>query len=144
MDLATLKPTTRKKLKRVGRGNGSGKGKTCGRGHKGQQARSGGGVPAYFEGGQMPLYRRLPIRGFNNARFKKSYQLVSIADLARFEAGEVSATEFFAAGLISSENKPVKILGDGEIKVALKVKADKFSKSAIEKIKTQGGEIIKN
>ncbi len=142
MHLGNLKPTPRIQSKRIGRGNGSGNGKTCGRGHKGQQCRSGGGVAPWFEGGQMPLYRRLPIRGFNNARFKKSYQIVNLASLTKFESGEISAKELYAAGLIGKEDLPVKILGDGELKVALKITADKFTKKAVEKITAQGGEAI--
>ncbi len=142
MHLGNLKPTPRTQRKRIGRGNGSGNGKTCGRGHKGQQCRSGGGVAPWFEGGQMPLYRRLPIRGFNNARFKKSYQVINLASLTKFESGEISAKELYAAGLIGKEDLPIKILGDGELKVALKITADKFTKKAVEKIIAQGGEAI--
>lgn len=143
MDLQTLKPTKGKAKSRVGRGNGSGKGKTCGRGTKGQGARSGGSIHPWFEGGQMPLYRRLPIRGFNNARFTKRYQIVNLSQIASLpEDGPVNPETLYAKGLINSEYEPVKILGDGELKAAYKVSAHKFSKSAAARIATAGGESI--
>ena len=124
-----------------GRGAGSGNGKTAGRGHKGQNARSGGGVRPGFEGGQMPLYRRLPKRGFNNKRFAPAYIEVNIEDLERFEGTDVTAEALAEAGIISlpKVNDGIKILGNGELTKALNVKAKKFSSSAKEKIEKAGG-----
>ncbi|MBO4579872.1 MAG: 50S ribosomal protein L15 [Clostridiales bacterium] len=126
---------------RKGRGAGSGNGKTAGRGHKGQNARSGGGVRPGFEGGQMPLYRRLPKRGFNNKRFAPAYIEVNIEDLERFEGTEVTAASLAEAGIISlpKVNDGIKILGNGELTRALNVQAKKFSASAKEKIEKAGG-----
>ena len=126
---------------RKGRGAGSGNGKTAGRGHKGQNARSGGGVRPGFEGGQMPLYRRLPKRGFNNKRFAPAYIEVNIEDLERFEGTEVTADSLAEAGIISlpKVNDGIKILGNGELTKALNVQAKKFSASAKEKIEKAGG-----
>ncbi|MGC9043971.1 MAG: 50S ribosomal protein L15 [Myxococcota bacterium] len=125
--------------KRRGRGEGSGLGKTSGRGNKGQLSRSGGGTRVGFEGGQMPLIRRIPKRGFFNI-FKKEYAVVNLKDLSKFAANEiVDAERLYAKGLIPSKSLPVKVLGDGEINVALTVKANKFSKKAIEKITKAGG-----
>ena len=117
--------------KRKGRGAGTGNGKTAGKGHKGQKARSGGGGRPGFEGGQMPLQRRMPKRGFCNMAFAKNYQIVNLCDLGAFEDGSVvTAKELFEKGLIRKEGEPVKILGLGEITNKITVKADKFSKSA--------------
>ena len=129
--------------KRLGRGIGSGIGKTSGKGHKGQNARSGGGVRPGFEGGQMPLYRRLPIKGFTNAKFKKVYSTVNVSSLNIFEANtEVDAVKLLEAGILSKiEKDGVKILGNGELTVALKVKANKFTTQAKEKITAQGGSV---
>ena len=129
--------------KRLGRGVGSGIGKTSGKGHKGQNARSGGGVRPGFEGGQNPLYRRLPARGFSNAKFKKVYSVVNVDKLNIFEANtEVDAAKLLESGILSKiEKDGVKILGNGEITVALKVKAEKFTTSAKEKIIAQGGSV---
>ena len=115
--------------KRLGRGIGSGIGKTSGKGHKGQNARSGGGVRPGFEGGQMPLYRRLPIKGFTNAKFKKVYSTVNVSALNIFEANtEVDAAKLLEAGILSQiEKDGVKILGNGELTVSLKVVANKFT-----------------
>lgn len=126
---------------RVGRGIGSGLGKTAGKGHKGQNARSGGGVRPGFEGGQMPLYRRIPSRGFNNANFGKVYSTVNVDKLNVFEAGSVvDACALLEKGILSKVEKDgVKILGNGELKVALTVKANKFTATASEKIKAMGG-----
>ncbi len=140
-DLSNLQaaPGSKKKARRIGRGEGSGAGKTAGRGAKGQKSRSGGSIPAWFEGGQMPIYRRLPKRGFKN-RFRTEFEIVNVADLAKFEAGAVvDAAALEEKGLIRSAKSLVKILGDGEITLALTVKADKASKSAIEKIEKAGG-----
>lgn len=126
--------------KRKGRGAGTGNGKTAGKGHKGQKARSGGGVRPGFEGGQMPLQRRMPKRGFCNMAFAKNYQIVNLCDLGAFEDGSVvTAKELREKGLIRKESEPVKILGLGEITNKITVKADKFSKSASEKIEAAGG-----
>ena len=129
--------------KRLGRGIGSGIGKTSGKGHKGQNARSGGGVRPGFEGGQMPLYRRLPIKGFTNAKFKKVYSTVNVSSLNIFEANtEVDAVKLLESGILSKiEKDGVKILGNGELKVALKVIANKFTNQAKEKITAQGGSV---
>jgi len=127
-------------VKRIGRGHGSGNGKTAGKGHKGQNARSGGGVRIGFEGGQMPLARRIPKRGFNN-RFAVRYATVNVGDLSRFVEGTVVNEELLiASGLINKiENGGIKILGNGELNVALTVQAAKFSASAAEKIEKAGG-----
>lgn len=129
--------------KRLGRGIGSGVGKTSGKGHKGQNARSGGGVRPGFEGGQNPLYRRIPIKGFTNAKFKKVYSTVNVCALNVFEKDtEVDALKLLDAGILSKiEKDGVKILGNGELTVALKVKANKFTSSAKEKILAQGGTV---
>ncbi len=128
-----------KAVKRVGRGHGSGNGKTAGKGHKGQNARSGGGVRIGFEGGQMPLARRIPKRGFNNI-FATKYAIVNVSDLDKFENDTVVDTEILkAAGLIKKEYDGVKILGNGELTKKLTVKAAKFSQSAVEKIEKAGG-----
>lgn len=131
----------RKRPKRVGRGPGSGHGKTASRGTKGQKARSGAGILLGFEGGQMPLQRRLPKRGFRNV-FKKKFALVHIRDLNRFSDGEVVDVEALRqAGLVKNVYDGVKILGDGELKVALTVRAHKFTRSAQEKIKSASGKM---
>lgn len=125
--------------KRKGRGIGSGNGKTAGKGHKGQNARSGGGVRPGFEGGQNPLYRRLPKRGFNNP-FRTEYAIVNIEDLNSFAAGtEVTPEVLLKQGIVKNPLAGIKILGNGEINVALTVKAKKFSQSAVEKIQAAGG-----
>ena len=128
-----------KAVKRVGRGHGSGNGKTAGKGHKGQNARSGGGVRIGFEGGQMPLARRIPKRGFNNI-FATKYSTVNVSDLNKFENGTVVDTELLvASGLVKKVNDGIKVLGNGELNAKLTVKAAKFSQSAIEKIEKAGG-----
>ncbi len=127
---------------RKGRGIGSGNGKTAGKGHKGQNARSGGGVRPGFEGGQMPLQRRLPKRGFSNSRFAKSYQTVNVGLLNSFEDGAVVTVEdLYAKNLVSSRTGALKILGDGELKKNLTVKAERFSESARSKIEAAGGKV---
>jgi len=141
MNLSELRPAagSRKDRKRIGRGPGSGFGKTSGKGHKGQNARSGGGVKAGFEGGQMPLQRRLPKRGFTPLT-KKVYSLVNLRQLENFESGStVDVEALIAAGMIKDVADGVKILGDGELTKSLTVKAHKFSKSAQEKIVAAGG-----
>lgn len=141
MRLDELKPTegSRFETKRVGRGIGSGTGKTSGKGHKGQNARSGGGVRPGFEGGQMPLYRRLPKRGFTNI-FAKQYVTINVEVLEKFENGtEVTAETLKEAGIISKVLDGVKILGRGEITKSLNVKVAGFTTSAKEKIEKAGG-----
>ena len=142
MKLHELTPAadSNRPVKRVGRGHGSGSGKTAGKGHKGQNARSGGGVRIGFEGGQMPLARRIPKRGFNN-RFAVRYATVNVGDLSRFVAGTVVNEELLiASGLVTKvENGGIKILGNGDLNVALTVQAAKFSASAAEKIEKAGG-----
>lgn len=143
MRIDTLQPAegSRKSVKRLGRGIGSGLGKTSGKGHKGQWARSGGGVRPGFEGGQMPLTRRVPKRGFNN-HFKKIYAVVNLSQLSGFESGAVVDFEtLYIAGLIKEVKNAIglKVLGNGEVKVALTVKANKFSKAAKEAIEKAGG-----
>ena len=125
---------------RKGRGAGSGNGKTAGKGHKGQNARSGGGVRPGFEGGQLPLYRKLPKRGFNNFRFGKVYSIVNVQTLNKFNDGDVvDAAALLAAGVINAINDGIKVLGEGEITKKLTVKAAVFSASAKEKIEAVGG-----
>ncbi len=142
MNLNELSPAegSKKKAFRVGRGHGSGNGKTSGKGHKGQNARSGGGVRPGFEGGQMPIYRRLPKRGFTNI-FAKKYTEISVSDLNGFESGAtVTAEELLNAGIIKKVCDGVKVLGNGELTVKdITVKAAKFTKSAEEKIANAGG-----
>jgi large subunit ribosomal protein L15 len=129
----------RKKRKRVGRGPGSGSGKTCGRGQKGQKSRSGASIKRWFEGGQMPVQRRLPKRGFKNIR-KVSYQVVNVGDLMRFpNLDEFSPEVFYKIGLIKKKKVPVCVLGDGELEKKVIVAAQRFSRSAREKIEAQGG-----
>ena len=125
---------------RKGRGAGSGNGKTAGKGHKGQNARSGGGVRPGFEGGQLPLYRKLPKRGFNNFRFAKKYAVVNVLSLNKFEDGAVvDSAALLNAGIINSAFDGVKVLGEGELTKKLTVKAAVFSASAKEKIEAVGG-----
>ena len=143
MKLHDLRPNTgsKKKRKRVGRGIAAGQGKTAGRGTKGQGARSGGGKGVYFEGGQLPLARRLPYkRGFTNTR-KVYYKAVNLKDLATFEFEDVEVTPevMTVLGLVKKETDPIVILGEGEISEALTIQAHRFSKSAIEKIEAAGG-----
>ncbi|MBN2064779.1 MAG: 50S ribosomal protein L15 [Sedimentisphaerales bacterium] len=128
--------------RRVGRGPGSGKGKTSGRGHKGQKSVAGYGASMVKEGGQMPLFRRLPKRGFNNANFTKRYSIVNISQLDRFEDGtRIDAEVLTKAGIIRNTNMPVKILGTGDLTRKLTVVADKFSRSAEQKIASVGGTV---
>jgi large subunit ribosomal protein L15 len=130
-----------RKRKRVACGPGSGHGKTATRGHKGQNSRSGGGVPPWFEGGQMPLQRRLPKRGFHNL-FRVKYQVVNIGDLARFESGaKVNRGSLLEKGLVKKASEPVKVLGRGDLKVSLEVEVDHVSASAAKAIRDAGGSI---
>jgi large subunit ribosomal protein L15 len=143
MDLSNLQPAlgSHRKRKRIGRGHGSGTGKTAGKGHKGQKARSGGSVKAGFEGGQMPLQRRLPKRGFKSLHHTE-YAVINLRDLELFETGSVVDIEALGkAGLVGQLKDGVKVLGDGELTKALTVKAHKFSKSAEAKIAAAGGSV---
>jgi large subunit ribosomal protein L15 len=143
MKIHELSPAegSRKKRKRVGRGPGSGHGKTSCRGHKGQKSRSGGGPRPGFEGGQMPLQRRLPKRGFNNM-FRKDYNIINIKDLSRFEPNSsVDAESLRKAGLVKKERDGIKLLGNGEISHPLVIQVHKVSKAAKEKIEASGGKI---
>lgn len=124
--------------RRVGRGPGSGRGKTAGRGHKGQKSRTGSSIPAWFEGGQMPLYRRVPKRGFTS-RNRVEYRIVNVGDLARVAEDVVDPEVLEARGLIGSGRAPVKVLGDGELERSLTVRAHAFSAGAREKIEAAGG-----
>jgi large subunit ribosomal protein L15 len=144
MRLHNLRPRSgsRHRVKRLGCGESSGHGKTSGKGHKGQKARSGGSIRLGFEGGQMPLIRRLPKRGFNNAAFHKHYAIVNLADLNEFEAGTVVNEQLLReSSLVRGHFVGIKILGDGELKHGLKVEADKISAGAREKIEKTGGTI---
>lgn len=149
--LSNLKPApgSRKKEKRIGRGQGSGHGGTSTRGHKGQKSRSGESIRPWFEGGQMPLIRRIPKRGFRNP-FKVEYQIVNLSRLQELiDKGKISAGTsvtpelLYELGAVSKKTLPVKILGDGELKVALEISAHAFSKSALQKIQAIGGKAIK-
>ena len=142
MKLHELKPSEGafKTSKRVGRGVASGHGKTSGKGHKGQNARSGGGVRPGFEGGQLPLFRRLPKRGFSNAMFKTVYATINLSDLEKFEDGAVVTPDLLKEmGIVKKQLSGIKVLGNGELTKKLTVKASKFSKSAVEKIEAKGG-----
>ena len=129
----------RTERRRVGRGPGSGLGKTSGKGEKGQKARSGVSIPATFEGGQLPLYRRLPKRGFSNAQFKIKYSIINVCDLNRFDDGAVVTPEILHdAGLLKNQLDGVKVLGNGTLEKKLTIKAHKFSKEAVNKIEKSG------
>jgi len=136
------RPGSRHRTKRLGCGESSGHGKTSGKGHKGQKARSGGSIRLGFEGGQMPLIRRLPKRGFNNAAFHKHYAVVNVSELNAFEAGTVVNEQLLReSNLIRGHFAGIKILGDGELKHDLKVQVDKISTTAREKIEKAGGTV---
>ena len=132
-----------KKRKRIGRGKGSGHGKTCGRGHKGCGSRPGSSARLTYEGGQMPLFRRLPKRGFNNYNFSRRYEIVNISQLERIfdDGAAINVQELATAGLVDSFKSKVKVLGDGELTKKLTVMAHKFSKSAEQKISDCGGTV---
>lgn len=143
LNLSNLSPQegSRRPRKRLGRGHGTGHGKTSGRGHKGFKARSGSGIKPGFEGGQMPLQRRLPKRGFNNI-FRKEYAVVNVKDLEKLEAGStVDRQMLLEAGMIKKKFSMVKVLGDGEISKSLTIAVDKISKTARQKIEAAGGKI---
>jgi len=146
MDLHNLKPAkgSKKNRKRLGHGSGSGLGKTSGKGHKGQLSRSGSKHRKGFEGGQMPLHRRLPKFGFTNI-FRKEYQVINVAGLDRCDAGEITGETLVAAGLVKSTRKPIKILGIGNVEKAFTVKVAAFSGAAVVKIEAAGGkaEVVK-
>ena len=142
MKLHTLAPNegATKERKRLGRGVGSGTGKTSGKGHKGQNARSGGGVRPGFEGGQLPLFRRLPKRGFSNAPFKVRYATINLSDLNRFEDGALVTPEILEEiGLVKNQLDGIKVLGNGTLEKKVNVKAHKFSSVAKEQIEKMGG-----
>ncbi|MCI5879952.1 MAG: 50S ribosomal protein L15 [Bacillales bacterium] len=142
MKLHTLAPNegATKERKRLGRGVGSGTGKTSGKGHKGQNARSGGGVRPGFEGGQLPLFRRLPKRGFSNAPFKVRYATINLSDLNRFEDGALVTPEILKEiGLVKNQLDGIKVLGNGTLEKKVNVKAHKFSSVAKEQIEKMGG-----
>lgn len=143
MNLHELRPAfgSRKKPKRLGQGIGSGTGKTAGKGHKGQKSRSGGGVRPGFEGGQMPMIRRIPKRGFNNARFAKTFQVVNLETItAIFEANAtVTFEEMYARRIVRQDNVPVKVLAKGDVDKPLIVQAQAFSAQAKSKIEAAGG-----
>lgn len=134
-------PGAKKNTKRLGRGAGSGQGMTAGRGTKGQKSRSGGGTPPWFEGGQMPLQRRIPKRGFTNI-FKQVLSVVNVGDLSRFDAGsEIGPADLVGAGLVRKVNNGVKLLANGEISQSVTVRVHKASASAVQKIEGAGGKV---
>lgn len=136
-------PGLKRGRKRLGRGHGSGLGKTSGKGHKGQKARVGGSIRIGFESGHIPLYRKLPRRGFSNARFAVDYAIVNVGDLQRVEVSEIGPSELVAAGLVNRRAKIVKLLGDGEIDRPVVITADMFSAGAVRKIEAAGGRTIR-
>ena len=144
MDLGTLKPTkgSISSSKRIGRGNGSGQGRTAGKGHKGYQSRSGTKNRFHFEGGQTPLMRRLPKRGFSNYGFRKEVQIVNLGKIVSLKIEKVDANILHEKGVIKKIDVPVKILGNGDVKNPIKITADMFSKSAIRKLEKAGGQAI--
>ena len=144
MDLGTLKPTNGSisSSKRIGRGNGSGQGRTAGKGHKGYQSRSGTKNRFHFEGGQTPLMRRLPKRGFSNYGFRKEVQIVNLGKIASLKIKKINANILHEKGAIKKTDVLVKILGNGDIKDPVEITADMFSKSAIEKLEKAGGKAI--
>ena len=136
-----IKPASVKTRRRVGRGTGSGLGKTCGRGENGQLSRAGSGHRPWFEGGQMPIQRRVPKRGFTNYLFKCEYQIVNLSQLEGL-SGEVNSEVLLSKNLIKDKDLPVKVLGNGEIKSSITITADAFSSSAKEKIEKAGGKAV--
>jgi len=144
MDLGTLEPSEGSvgNSKRIGRGNATGQGRTAGKGHNGYQSRSGTKNRFHFEGGQTPLMRRLPKRGFSNYGFRKEVQIVNLERIASLELDTVNVTILHERGVIKKTDIPVKILGNGELKKPIEITADMFSKSAIEKLEKAGGKAI--
>ncbi len=138
LDNLSPAPGSKQSRKRVGRGHGSGRGKTSGKGHKGQKSRTGASIPAWFEGGQMPLHRRLPKRGFT-ARNRKRYQVVNLEAFEELDGSEFGPEDLARLGLIGSASKPVKVLGEGTPGRAVTVRAHAFSASARERIEAEGG-----
>ena len=143
-DLNLIRPAegALKERKRRGRGLGSGLGRTAGRGTKGWHSRSGSKRPAWYEGGQMPLIRRIPKRGFSNARFRREYQIVNLDSLAALKAKKIDPTLMHSHGLIRNTDLPVKVLGNGELSAAVEIEAHKFSRTALEKIEKAGGKTV--
>lgn len=139
-----IKSGGRKSRKRIGRGEGSGMGKTSGRGHKGQRSRSGFGLRPGFESGHVPMYRKLPKRGFSNFKFRTEYSIVNVGDLERIEGDSVDREILIRSGLARNSSGLIKILGEGELSKAFTVRADKFSSSAREKIEKAGGTVLVN
>ena len=145
MELGTLNPSKgsiRSSKKRIGRGNGSGQGRTAGKGHKGYQSRSGTKNRFHFEGGQTPLMRRLPKRGFSNYGFRKEVQIVNLEKIASLKIDKVDTNILHEKGVIKKIDVPVKILGNGDLNNKVEITADMFSKSAIEKLEKVGGKAI--
>ena len=144
MNLGALKPAegSVRDTKRIGRGNGSGQGRTAGKGHNGYQSRSGTKTRFHFEGGQTPLMRRLPKRGFSNYGFRKEVQIVNLEQVASLELDTVDVNILKERGVIKKTDIPFKILGNGELKKPIEITADMFSKSAIEKLEKAGGKAI--
>jgi len=144
MNLGNLKPSKGSLFskKRIGRGNASGQGRTAGKGHKGYKSRSGASGKLHYEGGQMPLMRRLPKRGFSNYYFKNKFQIVNIESLNNFKAKKIDNNFLYEKGLIKKINIPVKILSKGQLDKAIEVSANAFSKEAINKIEKSGGKAI--
>ena len=144
MDLGTLKPAkgSISSTKRIGRGNGSGQGRTAGKGHKGYQSRSGTKERFHFEGGQTPLMRRLPKRGFSNYGFRKEVQIVNLQQIDSLNINKVDSNILYEKGVIKKSNVTLKILGNGDLKNRVEITADMFSKSAIEKLEKAGGKAI--
>lgn len=142
MDLTNLKGNVKKKKRRrVGRGESSGVGKTCGKGHKGQKSRTSPNVSPGFEGGQMPLQRRLPKKGFSNAPFKVRYNVINVKDLVRFEAGTVVTADLLREKGLIKRRGPIKLLSKGEVTAAYTVKVDRVSQAAKSKIEAAGGQV---
>lgn len=150
LKLNELKPKegSRRSTKRIGRGSGSGWGTTSGRGNNGQKARRGYNKKLYFEGGQTPITRRLPKRGFNNTRFKANYQIVNVGDIQKIDSDvkEIDAQWLHEKGLVHSKEKPIKVLGNGDISKVIEIKANAFSQTAREKIEKVKGkaEVVKS
>ena len=144
MNLSALKPSrgSVRDTKRIGRGNGSGQGRTAGKGHKGYQSRSGTKNRFHFEGGQTPLMRRLPKRGFSNYGFRKEVQLVNLERIVSLNVKKVDVEILYARGVIKKTDTPIKILGNGDIISPLEITADMFSKTAVEKLEKAGGKAI--
>ena len=143
MKLENLEKTPEfKTRKRIGRGPGSGMGKTSTHGEKGQKKRSGVSIPAWFQGGQSPLYRRIPKRGFNNKQFETKYAVINLSDLNRFEDGDVVTPELLKEkGIVKKQLNGVKVLGNGELEKKITVKAQRFSSKAVTKIESAGGKV---